>query len=138
LVGPLVLFMLFSILEIGFMVKNRAELGQAAREAARLGAVGATPARMDEGIATSLTTIDDQEMNAIYDYRPWNEDSQNWGDWTQLGTDGDANSAPRRGQIRVRLTFDHSLLIPGVMGGILGADENGQIEIPAASVMMRE
>ncbi len=138
LVAPVILFMLFSIIEMGFMVKNRAELGQAAREAARLGAVGATPSRMNQGIASSLSTIDYDGLTITYEYRPWDEDSQTWGSWTALGVDGSQNNAAKGGQIRVELSFNHSLLVPGVMSGVLNANENDQVNLAAASVMMRE
>ncbi len=138
LVAPLILFMLFSILEIGYMVKNRAELGQAAREAARIAAVGGTPSRMNQGVATALGTIPDDEVTMDYQFRPWDDETQMWGNWTNLGTDGTVNNAPSGAQIRVRLNFMHHLLVPGMMSSVLGADENGDVDHSAASVMMRE
>ena len=138
LVAPLIIFLLFSILEIGFMVKDRAELGQAAREAARIAAVGGTPARMNQGVATSLATIPDQQVTMEYRYRPWDDQTQTWGSWTNLGTDGTTNNATTGSQIRVRLNYNHRLLVPSMMTSVLGADESGDVELTAASVMMRE
>jgi len=138
LVAPLIVFLLFSILEIGYMVKDRAELGQAAREAARIAAVGGTLARMNEGVATSLATIPQGSATAEYQYRPWDEETQTWGSWTDLGTDGTMNNAAPGSQIRVRLNYKHHLLVPGMMSSVLGADENGDVDLTAASVMMRE
>jgi Flp pilus assembly protein TadG len=135
---PVILFLLFSILEMGFMVKNRAELGQAAREAARLAAVGATPTRMDAGVQSALATIPADDVQATYEYRPWDEDASSWGSWTTLGTDGDHNNAETGDQVRVRLNYQHPLLVPGLMGPVLSADENGERQLSASSVMMRE
>jgi len=138
LVAPLIVFLLFSIIEIGFMVKNRADLGHAAREAARLAAVGATPTRMTEAVNTNLTTIHDENVTPEYQFRSWDEDTQSWGAWTTLGVlDGGNNAAPGD-QIRVRLGHDHALILPGIMGPVLNADASGRVNLVASSVMMRE
>ncbi|MFO8079028.1 MAG: TadE/TadG family type IV pilus assembly protein [Armatimonadota bacterium] len=138
LVLPLILLLLFSILEMGFMLKHRAELGQAARESARLGAVAATPARMTEGVNSSLTTIPTDGVTIDYQYRAWDEDAGAWGAWTALSTIDGRNSASTGDQIRVRLSYDHHLLVPGLMAPVLNAGEDGALELSASSVMMRE
>lgn len=135
---PVILFLLFSILEMGFMIKNRAELGQAAREAARLGAVGSTPARMNEGVNSSLSGIPANDVVRSYEHRQWDEETGAWGDWTQLGVNGTENDANASDQIRVKLEYDHGLLVPGLMAPVLNADDDGNVHLSAASVMMRE
>lgn len=138
IVIPLILFLLFSIVEMGLLVKDRAELGQAAREAVRMAAVGATPSRMTDAVNASLATLPQAEVTREYDYRSWDEDAAAWGAWTTLGTDGTENNAGQGDQIRVRLNYGHRILVPGIMGPVLNADENGKVALSAASVMMRE
>jgi Flp pilus assembly protein TadG len=138
LVLPLILFLLFSIVEMGFMVKNRAELGQAAREAVRLGAVGGTPARMTEGVNSALATIPHGDISVELHFRPWNQSAGTWGSWTTLGTDGTENNASKGDQLRVRLTYAHPILVPGLMGPVFNAGEDNTISLSAATVMMRE
>jgi Flp pilus assembly protein TadG len=138
LVVPVILFMLFSILEMGFMVKNRAELGQSARESVRLAAVGATPSRMTTGLNSNLNTIDSNNVSVTYEYRTWDENSGAWGSWTTLGSDGTNNNASVGDQIRVRVTYSHPLLFPSVMGPAIDANEDGTKDLSASVVMMRE
>ncbi len=135
---PVLLFLLFSIIEMGFMIKNRAELGHAAREASRLAAVGATPARMTQGVNSALNTIPEDAVVVQYQYRPWNEETGSWGNWTTLGADGTENNASPSDQVRVRLNYEHALLVPGLMAPVLSASEDGNVQLSAAAVMMRE
>ncbi len=138
LVVPLLLLLLFSIIEFGFLIKNRAELGQAAREGARLAVVGATPTRITIGVNGSVSTIPVGEMTREYNYRSWDEGSGTWGSWQTLGVSDSENNAASGDQIQITLSYDHQLLIPGLMGPVLGADENGRVNLAATSVMMRE
>lgn len=138
LVAPLLMFLLFSIIEFGFLVKNRAELGQAAREGARLGAVGSTPTHITSGVHSSCTTIVQDRLTTSYQFRAWDEDAQTWGSWQTLSEVAGENNAENGDQIQIQLTYNHQLLVPGLMGPVLNADENGYISLQATSVMMRE
>ncbi len=138
LVIPLLIFLLFSIIELGFLVKNRTELGQAAREGARLAAVGGTMARVDAGVHAALQSIRTETLDHSCDSRIWDESAENWADWEPMATEGDGNNAPRGAQIRVRLEYQHQLLVPGLMGPVLSANEHGEVRLSASSVMMRE
>ncbi|MFW6438098.1 MAG: TadE/TadG family type IV pilus assembly protein [Armatimonadota bacterium] len=135
---PVVLFLLFSIIELGLMIKKRTELGHAARESARLAAVGSTPTRMSEGVNSSLTTTRTDGVVRDYQYRRWDEETGTWGNWTTLGVDGTENNAAAGDQIRVRIDYDHGLLVPGLMGPVLNADDDGNVHLSGAAVMMRE
>lgn len=138
LVLPVLVFLLFSIVELGFMMKNRTELGQAAREGARLAAVGGTPLRITEGINASVQTISPDDIDRTYEFRSWSESVQEWGGWQSLGPLDDDNDAPRGAQLRITVSFPHELLVPGLMGRMLNADESGRVNLAASTVMMRE
>lgn len=138
LVVPLLLFLLFSIIELGFLVSNRTQLGQASREASRTAVVGGTLAQIDAAVNSNIQTAAPQNLQRTYQFRTWNADTGDWDHWQTLGDDGSANGAPRGSQISVELEFAHGLLVPGIMGPVLGADGNGQVRLTAGSVMMRE
>ena len=138
MVLPLLLFMLFSIIEVGYLVKNRMELGQAAREASRAAIGGAVPATLTERIGENLPSINIADVQTTYDFRHWDTDTGAWGNWQVLGTDGIKNNARQGDQIRIRLSCGHTLMIHGLTGSVLGADENGQVTLEAAAMLMRE
>lgn len=138
MVLPLLLILLFGIIEFGWLAQDRAELGQVAREGARIAAVGGTPDRITAAIHGNTTTVTDAELTLVYRYRTWDAGSSSWGGWATLGTDGEQNNAQRGDQIQIKLEYPHKLLVPGLMGPIMGADENGRVNVSANSVMMRE
>lgn len=138
LVLPIVIFMLFSTLEMGVILKHRAELSSVARAAARLGAVSATTSRMNQEIDQTLDSIHPDRVTRQYYRRAWDAGSATWGNWSSLGTDGSQNDAASGDQIGVLLTAGHQLIFPGLMGPVFGSDESGEIELEARSVMMRE
>ena len=138
LITPLLLLLLFSIIEVGFMVQNRTALGQAAREGARLGAVGVTVSQVDEAIDQSLNTISPSAITRTYQFRRWNQNTQTWMGWETLTDSGGRNIAPRGSQLRIGLHFQHQLMIPGLMGPLLKANEDGEVRLEADSLMMRE
>ncbi len=139
LVAPLLLFLLFGIIEFGFLVKHRGELAQASREGVRQAAVGAEPSRIIATVHSALSSIPAEELTVECRFRPWDEDSQTWGDWQTLGTADDGqNNATTGSQLLVRVSYSHPLLVPGLMARPLNADENGRVPLSASSVMMRE
>jgi len=138
MVLPLLLLLLFGIIEFGWLAQDRAELGQVAREGARIAAVGGTPDRITAAIYANTTTVTDAELTVVYRYRTWDSSGSSWGGWSTLGADGDQNTAQRGDQIQIKLEYPHKLLVPGLMGPVMGADENGRVNVSANSVMMRE
>lgn len=138
MVLPLLLVLLFGIIEFGWLAQDRAELGQVAREGARIAAVGGTPDRITAAIYANTTTVVDAELVVTYRYRSWDSASGTWGGWSTLGANGDQNTALRGDQIQIVLEYPHKLLVPGFMGPIMGADEDGRVKVSANSVMMRE
>ncbi len=135
---PLLIFLLFGILEFGFLVKDRAELAAAAREAARQAAVGALPARINAEIDANTSTINDAEVTRVFRFRDWDEGSGTWGEWQPLAADGNENNAEQGDQVQISLTYPHPLLVPGLMGPVLNADDDGRVTMTASTIMMRE
>ncbi|MGD9495167.1 MAG: TadE/TadG family type IV pilus assembly protein [Armatimonadota bacterium] len=140
MVVPLLVFLLFAILEFGLLVQRRSELGQAAREGTRQAAVGATPTRIAAEVASVTGTLDPALLTQSYTFRVWNAATSTWGPWQTLGVNdtGTENNASSGNQVRVRLEYRHRLLLPGLMGQVMHADEDGYLTVVAATVMMRE
>ena len=138
IVAPLLILLLFGIIEFGLIVKDMVGLNQAAREGARTAAVGATPTTIDSRIAASAPTIDTGQITELYEYRSYDQDTSSWGDWTVLGVDGEYNNAAEGDQIRISLQYPHQLVTGGVFASLADDPENSTITLSTAIAMRRE
>jgi len=138
MVAPLLIFLLFGIIEFGLMVKDLVGVNQAAREGARCAAVGATPATLDTRIAAAAPTINGANLQKTYEYRAFDEASGTWGDWQALADDGVENTAETGDQIRISIQYPHQLVTGGLFAGIADDPGGGTITLRTAIVMQRE
>lgn len=138
MVAPLLIFLLFGIIEFGLMVKDLVGVNQAAREGARSAAVGATPATLNTRIAGAAPTINAANLDITYEFRSFDETSGSWGSWQTLGVDGSENNAESGDQIRISIQYPHQLVTGGLFAGLADDPENGTIALHTAIVMQRE
>jgi hypothetical protein len=138
MVAPLLIFLLFGIIEFGLMVKDLVGVNQAAREGARSAAIGATPSTLGARIAGAAPTIDTDALNIQYDRRTFDESSGTWGSWQTLGVDGSKNDAASGDQIRISIEYPHQLVTGGLFAGLADDPESGTITLNTAIVMQRE
>ncbi len=138
MVLPLLLVLLFGIIEFGLIVKDVMGINQAAREGARAAVVGATPSIIDVRINGAAATLDVNQLTKLYEYRHLYEDTATWGEWTVLGTcDGD-NNAVDGDQIRVSIDYTHQLVSGGLFSGLADNPEEGTMTLSSAIIMRRE
>jgi hypothetical protein len=138
LVAPLLIFLLFGIIEFGIMVKDVVGLNQAAREGARCAAVGATPTTLTNRVISSAPGIPGEQIVTLYEYRSYDEDTAVWSSWTALGTLDAENDATPGDQIKVSLTYPHALVTGQLFAGLADDPEQGTINLHAAIIMLRE
>ena len=138
MVAPLLIFLLFGIIEFGLMVKDLVGVNQAAREGARSAAVGASPATITARIAGAAPTINAAAIESTYEFRSFNQDTGSWSAWQTLGTDGSENNARQSDQIRFTMAYPHQLVTGGLFAGLADDPENGTITLHTAIVMQRE
>lgn len=138
LVAPLLIFLLFGIIEFGLMVKDVVGLNQAAREGARVAAVGGTPATLDARVASAAPTLDGDAIVTLYERRSFDENSGTWSAWTALGVVEGENDAGQGDQIKVTLTYPHALVTGRLFSGLADNPEQGTITLRAAIIMLRE
>jgi hypothetical protein len=138
MIGPLLIFLLFGIIEFGLMVKDVVGINQAAREGARSAAVGATPSTLTTHITSAAPTIIGSDMSVTYHYRPFNEGSGSWGSWQTLGVSGGMNNAQAGDQIRITIEYPHQLVTGGLFAGLADDPESGTVTLNTAIVMQRE
>lgn len=138
LVAPLLIFLLFGIIEFGIMVKDVVGLNQAAREGARVAAVGATPTTLDARVEGSAPGIPSGQIVTLYEYRSYDENTASWSSWTALGAANGENDAKPGDQIKVSLTYPHALVTGQLFSGLADNPEAGTIDLHAAIIMLRE
>ncbi len=138
MVLPIVLLLLFGIIEFGLLFKDGLILREAAAVGARAAAVGATPASIEEIIHSNLPTIDSSAVSITLRYRVWTGDG--WGAWTALGTneEGTENDAPKGAQIRVRLSYQHPLIAGSLFSWLATDQDNNTVQLKATAVARRE
>lgn len=138
MVAPLLIFLLFGIIEFGLMVNSLVGVNQAAREGARSAAVGATPDTLQARILSAAPTINTADLNITAEYRRFNETTGAWTDWQLLGTSEGENNARSGDQIRISVAYPHPLVTGSLFAGLADDPDNGTITLHTAIVMQRE
>lgn len=138
MVAPLLIFLLFGIIEFGLMVNGLVGVNQAAREGARSAAVGATPETLATRIAGAAPTINAADLNITAEYRSFNESTGAWTEWQLLGTSEGENNARAGDQIRVSVAYPHPLVTGALFAGLADDPDNRTITLNTAIVMQRE
>jgi Flp pilus assembly protein TadG len=139
LVLPLLLGLLFGIIEFGLLFKDQLSIQQAAREGVRTAAVGRLRSEVNNRIVTAATTL--TPANLTYDamYRTYN--SGVWSGWTTLGDrtdDSGQNDAPQGAQVRVRTHYVHRFATGALFARLIGRPGTSSITLHAEMVMRRE
>ncbi len=137
LVLPLLLLLLLAIAEIGMIVVDSLAVGNACREGTRAAALGKSTTEI-RFVAISALPPSFQLDAQNFTLERRSLSSGVWSAWTTLGdtVSGETtlNDAATGNQIRVTLTYQHSL----VTGLILqAANQDGTITLRTASVMLR-
>jgi len=140
LLAPLLISLLFGIIEGGLLIKDVVGLNHAAREGARCAAVGAMPYNVTASIEARTGGIDMSQVQKLYEYQAYDETTGTWGEWTVLGTGTAAgtNNAEEGDQIRVSLSYLHALATGSLVRGLAAHAQDGKIPLRAAVVMRRE
>ena len=138
LVAPILLFMLFGIIEFGLVFEDVQGINQAAREGARSSAAGAPPSTITARIAASAPNMNIANLTTAYAHRRFDTTAGSWTTWTTLGTSGTANDANIGDQIRVSVAYPHQLITRGLFPGLADDPATGTITLRAAIVMCRE
>jgi Flp pilus assembly protein TadG len=142
LVAPVLIMLLFGIIEFGLVIKDYLGINQAAREAARTAVVGGTVAAIDARLDGSAPTIDTSQISRTYEYRTFSDSTGMWSEWMALADVGSGsdvqNCAPEGAQVRVSVSYPHRLLTGPLFGRLADDPDTGTMILTAAMVMRRE
>ena len=118
--APVIIVLLFGIIEFGTMFKDVLAINEAAREGARSAAVGNPTATITTRVDASVPTLDSTQLTTTYQYRTLT--SGTWSSWSTLTDSSGLNAAPSGAQIRspfhtrirwLRVACFHSSRDPG-------------------------
>lgn len=136
LVTPLLITLLFGIIEFGFIFKDLLMIHQAAREGARVAAVGAPSTEILDRVQESAATLNLDGLTITPEFRTYS--SGGWTEWGTLTDDGSVNDAPANAQIRVNLTYVHPLACGPFFGRLVGDAGATSVNLATGMVMSRE
>jgi Flp pilus assembly protein TadG len=139
LVLPILLSLLFGIMEFGFLFKDQLVLQQVAREGCRAASIGKMLSEIQATIQASSTDISYASLSYTAQYRTYA--SGGWSAWTTLGDAGGtqySNNAPQGAQIRLSCTYTHPLLTGSLFASLIGHPGATTLPLYAKLVMRRE
>lgn len=139
MVAPLLMLLLFGVIEFGLLFKDLLALNQCAREGARLAALGGTTTQVRNRIASAARTLRSNNIVIVLEYRT--RSGGTWGSWTTLGNTGGTparNNAPTGAQIRVRLTYPHQFATGGLLRCLFPTGDSGSVPVRTVMVARRE
>lgn len=139
LVLPVLMALLFGIIEFGFVFKDQLAVLQAAREGARIAAVGRPVAEINARIVSTATGLTTANLTYTTTSRTYTNGA--WSAWATVGdaTDGSGNNDAAQGaQIRVYCTYTHAMLTGPLFANLIGRPGDTTMPLYATTVMRRE
>jgi Flp pilus assembly protein TadG len=141
IVAPLLVLLVFGILEVGLLLKDYLGLSQAAREGARIASVGSPLSTIDARIKASAPSIDVSRLTWSGEWCPY-DSSGTPGAWTPLadvgsGSDLRNNAAPGS-QVKITVELGHQLVTGQIMDFLSDAGNPGTVTLRSSMILRRE
>ncbi len=142
LVTPILLVLLFGIIEFGLIFKDVAILKQATREGARTAAVGTTTTQIISQVRSSAATISPDDLTIELKYRVYSGGWPSWDTAPTLGNIGSGdtaqNDALQGAQIRAQVSYPHQLISGRLFSGLADNPDSQIMTLTTSSIMRRE
>jgi len=135
---PTLVLLLFGSLEMGMLIRSCIAVNHVANEAARMAAVGALPSQITARLPVIARNISYGLITARYEVRRWDVTARTWSDWQTLGTRRAINDASTGDEIRVVIDYPHLLVVGGLTGSLLHADEDHRVPLSSTVITVRE
>ncbi len=112
LISSLLFLLLFGIIEVGLLLGDQAQVGAAAREAARSASVGSTIEDAEKNGVSAGTGLHLTPANVTLE-----KSLDNGTNWVPLGDIGSTNDAIAPNLIRATVTYSHPLVTTYIFSG---------------------
>ena len=138
LAAPALFTFLFGTLEFGTVFKDLLMLNQGAREASRIAALGSPTGDISAAASSRVPTLSASRLTTVTEYRTY--DGTAWSAWTTLTNSGtpSKNVAPTGSQIRIRLTYGHSLVSGAFFTRLADGGTGSIVTLHSSMVTRRE
>jgi Flp pilus assembly protein TadG len=138
LVLPVLIVLLFGIIEFGLVFKDRMVLSTASREATRIAALGRPVAEVISRGKEAASTLTVTSLTVTPEYRTYSAGA--YTAWQALANapSGTTNTAPTLAQVRVTMSYPHHLVTGSLFAGILGDGGTSIKTLTTSVVMTRE
>ncbi|MCE5218461.1 pilus assembly protein [bacterium] len=142
IVAPLLVLLVFSILEVGLIIKDALTINQAAREGVRAAAVGASIETIETRVRGSAPSLNPAAIRCDKSYRTLSKSTGAWSGWTELTNIGSGadlrNIAPVDAQVMITVTYPHQLVAGQLFSGLSDKGTPGTMTLGASLIMRRE
>lgn len=136
LLAPLVIALLFGIVEMGALVADMAQLANGAREGVRRAALGGMLADVEAAVHDAAPTLNPERLEVSAHYRIIA--GSHVGQWQALQDAGETNNAAPGSQVRIALTYDHRFVAGSLYSRLFGRPGAVSTDISLARTMRRE
>ena len=137
IVAPVLIFIMFAIMEFGVLFSVAVQLEAMARTAARAAAAGESWNRAWQRTEPLRCNLDCSRLSLVLEYKEYLGDGQWADDWQPLQSDGSFNTAPANSIIRATVIYHHKLLLPGLFTFLVDDPEEGTKALVARVAMPR-
>jgi Flp pilus assembly protein TadG len=136
-VAPIVVLVMFAIVEFSLMCGCLTQVNNVARNAARAAAAGEGLTQIEARVADSLSGLDAGDLTITLSMRAYLGEAT-WSDtWVTLGDAGSLNTAELNDQVRCVAEYDYHLAIPSLFGAFADDAGAGTRTLHATTVMTR-
>ena len=136
LVFPLLALLVFGTLEMGFTFGDWMVLSEAVRTGARAASLGKTTDAVCAAVLAHAPGIVPEQLTITCEYRTWTDPS--WGSWQSLADSAGANTANPADEIRVTVSYQHSLLAGPLLSDLAGGTRHESFTLQCAGTTRRE
>ncbi len=138
LVAPVVIVLFLGLIEIVSLIKCTKSLEGATSEAIQCAYLGGSPLAIDQRVDKSASDLPADSIIRLYQYRNYDASSQVWDAWQTLDPDGVINPAKPGGELRVRLSYEYSMISGRLFSVVTGAPGTDSVMLIAERTEERQ
>ena len=136
LIAPVLLLVLMGIIEFGLLFQDLMLLKNAAREGARLGAIGGSTTAITSRVENATQDLVTEDLTITQQFAVEESGELTWQSLGDLP--GDVNNAPTGALLKIEVTYPHSLMATGLLPQLEDEPDSGTISLTTAATYRRE
>ena len=138
LLVPVILILLPLLIEFACMVNAIVCLKHVAAEAGEAAVAGAAPSVIEARIDACRGGVDGRFVDCTALCSQWDPATNAWSAWRTLQMAAGGNDARPGDRIKLRLTYDYTLVLGDLLAPLFGADQDGIVDLEAVVEFARK